>query len=58
MTTENQLKSLASDALFMNIKNTLREDEPLTDIRDSLPPKTFSGEITLGNAQSAAEAVA
>ncbi len=58
MTTEDQLEPLAPDALSMNIKNTLREDEPLTDIRGSLLPKRLSGEITLGNAQSAAEAVA
>ena len=58
MTTEDQLVPLASEALLMNIKNTLREDEPLTDIRGSLLPKLLSGEITLGNAQSAAEAVA
>ena len=44
--------------LFMNIKNTLQENESLTDTRDSLLPKLLSGEVTLDNTQSTAEAVA
>ncbi len=46
------------EPLFEKVRNNLFENMNLVECRDSLLPKLLSGEITLGDTQSTAEAVA